>query len=54
MTPSGSDGWKNSRIRASGENRQSSCDRFGSGKSSGLREVKRSAGEPVDVSRAVT
>ena len=54
MTPSGSNGSKNWRIRGIGENRQSSCDRFGSGKSAGLREVKRSAGLPVGLSRAVT
>ncbi len=47
ITPSGSNGSKNSRMRPSGVNRQSSCEVFGTGKSSGLREVKRSDGDPV-------
>ena len=54
MTPSGSNGSKNSRIRASGVNRQTSWWAFGIAKSSGLREVNRSAGLPVGCSRTVT
>ena len=47
MTPSGSNGAKNSRIFASGENRQSSCEVVGSGNAFGSREVNRSEGVPV-------